>query len=115
MTNSLLSTPKGPNSKYLVFTSAGDKSNLHHWLKGERNFDLWISYYGDKENNYLDLSDYYIARKGGKFPNFYYIHQKWGDILNNYQAIIFSQEPHLLFGNLLRRGQSRSAVLPQVR
>jgi len=76
----------------LVFTSAGDKSNLHHWLKGERNFDLWISYYGDKENNYLDLSDYYIARKGGKFPNFYYIHQKWGDILNNYQAIIIMDD-----------------------
>jgi hypothetical protein len=38
-----------PQSKYLVYTSAGDNANLHYWLerldgkKENRNFDLWMT------------------------------------------------------------------------
>jgi hypothetical protein len=33
--------------RYLVFTSAGDRTNLRMWLAEDRRFDLWITYYGD--------------------------------------------------------------------
>ena len=68
MTIPLINNIDRPNSRYLVFTSAGGNSNLLYWLKGYRNFDLWVSYYGDKKNRYKDHSDFYISKKGGKFP-----------------------------------------------
>jgi hypothetical protein len=85
---------KSPCSKFLVYTSAGDNSNLHYWLKNfsnqkcNNNFELWITYYGDEEEDrYLKLSDFYNRRKGGKFPNFYYVYHHWKDILCHYEAI----------------------------
>jgi hypothetical protein len=80
-------------SKYLVYTSAGDHSNLYNWLKNAdsqkegKAFDLWVTYYGDQENKYKEFADYYNMHKGGKFPNLYYVYQRWKDILANYEAI----------------------------
>jgi len=80
-------------SKYLVYTSAGDNANLHYWLKGfdgkecQRNFDLWVTYYGDEKRGYKEISDFYNERKGGKFQNLLYIYQNRQTILDNYQAI----------------------------
>lgn len=61
------------NRKYLVFTSAGDHACVHRWLAGQRNFDIFICYYGDVEGRYRDLADHYTQRKGGKFPNLKHI------------------------------------------
>lgn len=88
-----LSTPK---NKYLVFTSAGNNSNLMHWLEGEKNFDLWISYFGDDENKYSEFADYYMMRKGGKFPVLHYIYQHWASIVEQYDAI-FVLDDDLIF------------------
>lgn len=87
MTVSLRKNIEGPNSKHLVFSSVGDNARVHHWLKGPRNFDLWICYYGNEKNKYEAVSDYCINRKGGKFPNLHYVYQHWKSILNHYQAI----------------------------
>jgi hypothetical protein len=84
---------KQPRSKYLVYTSAGDNANIHFWLKSfdeqkvDKNFDLWITYYGDQEDRYKEISDYYNIRKGAKFPNLLDVYQKWNDILANYEAV----------------------------
>lgn len=85
-----------PKSKYLVFTSAGNNSQLNHWLKGEKNFDLWISYFGDNENKYRELADYYMMRKGGKFPVLHYIYQQWQAIVSQYDAV-FVLDDDLIF------------------
>lgn len=85
-----------PKSKYLVFTSAGNNSQLNHWLKGEKNFDLWISYFGDTENKYRELADYYMMRKGGKFPVLHYIYQQWQAIVSQYDAV-FVLDDDLIF------------------
>lgn len=77
-----------PASKYLVFTSAGDNTNLHLWLEGEKNFDLWITYYGKGDDHLKGSADYYNARKGGKYPNFYYAYQNWENLLERYEAIL---------------------------
>jgi hypothetical protein len=57
----------------LLFTSAGDNTQFYkYWCNKNRNYDLFVCYYGDKNHPYLKCSDYYVARKGGKFDNFYH-------------------------------------------
>ena len=92
-----------PNSKYLVFTSAGDKANLTYWIKGDRNFDLWINYYGNKGSRYKKHSQYYTARKGGKFPNMHYVYQHSEDILNRYQAVLVMDDDIIIDGAAITR------------
>lgn len=88
MTVPLIKNIDSPKTKYLVFTSAGDNSNLHSWLEGDRNFDLWVTYYGDEENPYTKDSNYCISKKAGKFPNLHYAYQHWSEIFKHYQAIL---------------------------
>jgi hypothetical protein len=88
MTIQLTKNIAGPSSKYLVFTSAGNHARLNNWLKGCRNFDLWICYYGDEKDRYKEQGDFYIAKKGGKFPSLHYAYQHWQKILSHYQAIL---------------------------
>jgi hypothetical protein len=82
-----------PKSKYLVYTSAGDNSNLLYWLKNfnsrqvKRNFDLWITYYGSVKNKYKEVSEFYNMRQGAKFPNLLHVYQEWNDILAHYEAV----------------------------
>jgi len=92
-----------PNSKYLVFTSAGDNAKLHYWLQGDKNYDLWISYYGDKKNRYKDQSDFYISKKGGKFPGLHYIYQHWKNILDHYDAIFVVDDDIIISGSEISR------------
>jgi hypothetical protein len=103
MTIPLTKNFDGYISRYLVFTSAGDNANLHCWLKGYRNFDLWVSYYGDVEDRYKDHSDFYIAKKGGKFPSFHYVYQHWEHILNHYQAILVMDDDIIINGSAISR------------
>lgn len=92
----LIKQLKAPTSKYLVFTSAGDNSNLQHWLVGHKEFDLWISYFGNQENKFSEVADYYMMRKGGKFPALHNIYQQWPELLAQYDAI-FVLDDDLIF------------------
>jgi len=84
--------------KYLVFTSAGESANLHHWLRGERNFDLWVTYFGEEPGKYQGVADYYNARKGGKFPNFYHAYKTWPDKFDGYEAIMLMDDDIIIAG-----------------
>ena len=55
--------------RFLVYTSAGDRSAVKLWLEGRRNFDLWVTAYGDDPERYRDDVDYMDVRQGGKFQN----------------------------------------------
>ena len=92
-----------PTSRNLVFTSAGDHANLRGWLSGRRDFDLWITYYGDRENPYLDCSDYAMVRKGGKFPNLHHAYQNYRSILSRYDSIFVMDDDLLIDGNAISR------------
>lgn len=94
--SNLIKQPKQPQHEYLVFTSAGDNSNLDYWLDGAKKFDIWISYFGNKNNQFIDNADYYMARKGGKFPALLYIYQQWPELLKQYKAI-FVLDDDLIF------------------
>lgn len=103
MSISVINNIGRPKSQYLVFTSAGDNANIHHWKKGRRNFDLWISYYGLKNDRYKDQCDFYVARKDGKFPNLYYAYQHWKYLLDYYDAIFVIDDDIIIKGSSISR------------
>lgn len=92
-----------PGSKYLVFTSAGDRANLQNWLKGRRNFDLWVTYYGDKPDHHREVGDYYMARKGAKFPNLHYAYRNFGEVLNQYEAVFVMDDDLIIDASSISR------------
>jgi len=64
----------------------GDRSGLHHWLRGQRNFDLWVTYYGSRPGRFQDMADYYNARQGSKYQNLRYAYRRWGHLIARYSA-----------------------------
>ena len=74
---------KNTKREYLLFTSAGDKSNVKQWIGDERLYDIVVIYYGNNDFN-LPV-DSLIKNKDTKFPNLH----KWlkNNDINNYKAI----------------------------
>lgn len=81
---------------YLVFTSAGERSNLYRWTRGGRNFDLWITYYGTQEGQYKELADFYNVRKGSKFQNLKFAYDSWPEHFKVYEAILVMDDDVLI-------------------
>lgn len=90
-------------SRNLVFTSAGDHSNLHHWLKGHRDFDLWIVYYGDQPGKFQRQADIYLRAKGAKFQNLHYAYQRWPELFAQYDAVMVMDDDILIDATALTR------------
>lgn len=74
--------------RFLVFTSAGDRNAVRRWLAPERDFDLWVAYYGEREDALQADADYYLRRAGSKFQNLHYCFQRWPELLERYEAIM---------------------------
>lgn len=64
---------KKHHKKYLIFSSVGDRNNIHTWTSApdKKNFDLVLYYFGDKANPQFE-ADLIVNRKGLKFENFYH-------------------------------------------
>ncbi len=77
-----------PHHNFLVFTSAGDNSNLYGWLDGKPKFDLFVNYYGEQKNRYKELTLYYMQSKGGKFSNLQCLYKQHPGFLKQYRAIL---------------------------
>lgn len=73
-------------SRYLVFSSAGDRNNIDSWLSqpGRRDFDVAVHYFGDKDDPGLEV-DFLTRRKGLKFQNFHDFVETGG--LHGYDAV----------------------------
>ena len=56
--------------KNLVVVRAGDSSLHPQWLSGDtpRNFDLFVSYFGDQPGRFQDTAEYYESAPGLKYP-----------------------------------------------
>jgi len=55
--------------RFLVVARVGDRSLHRHWLSGgERNFDLYLSYYGADPDKFSEDAEYWYGRKGPKWP-----------------------------------------------
>ncbi len=93
----------GAHRRNLVFTSAGDRSNIARWLKGRRNFDLWISYYGDEPERYSDIADFYHMRRDSKFGNLKFVYDTWPHLLAAYQAVLVTDDDVVISGAQMSR------------
>jgi len=89
--------------KNLVFTSAGDNTDFYkNWLGGNRNYDVFVVYYGDddqKFNKYKSLVDKIWRRKGSKFQNFYYLYKNFPHEILNYDAFYIVDDDIIMSTN----------------
>ena len=92
----LVRRPTTSQRPYLVFTSAGDRSNLQRWLRGRRDFDLWITYYGNRRGRYSESADFYNERKGSKFQNLKFAYDTWPDSFARYGAVMVMDDDVLI-------------------
>ena len=78
-----------PMRKNLVFTAAGQNSNIKQWLSaGDRNWDLAIvDYNGTKADYHEAVADFYFEAKGGKFPLLKHFYNQMGNKLDHYEAV----------------------------
>ncbi len=84
----VIKEPAAPKKRNLVFTSAGDHSNLHRWLNGTRNFDLWVVYYGEQADPHQEHADFYARGNGTKFQNLHSVYQRYASVIAQYDAVM---------------------------
>ncbi|HEY1214909.1 MAG TPA: hypothetical protein VGE93_14865 [Bryobacteraceae bacterium] len=100
----VIKPPGRRKSRNLVFTSAGDVSSLPHWLKGRRDFDLWVIYYGDQEPPpYTDVANFYARGRGTKFQNLYWVYTQYSHVIERYDAVMVLDDDILIDANGLTR------------
>lgn len=102
-TMDVIKPPAPPNSRNLIFTSAGDLTNLQHWLKGRRDFDLWIVSYGKHNLTHEAYSNFYARSGGTKFQNLHRVYQRYAGVLARYDAVMVMDDDILIDGTGLTR------------
>jgi hypothetical protein len=95
--------PSGARHPYLIFSSVGDRSSLHHWLRGRENFDLWVTYYGSRPGHFRDEADYYNTREGSKYQNLHYVYGRWGHLIARYSAVLVMDDDIVISGSQISR------------
>lgn len=93
----------GSRRRYLVFTSAGDRSSIHRWINGPRNFDLWICYYGDHPGSLRGMADRYLERKGTKFQNLHFCYLSQPEAFQQYDAVMVLDDDLLIGARALNQ------------
>lgn len=89
MTQPLIS----PRKKNLVILRAGDESLHPQWLAdGARDFDLFVSYYGNTPQQHQDTADFYEMRKGPKWSCIAELMQEQPQLIEQYEAFWFPDD-----------------------
>lgn len=78
--------------KNLVILAAGDESLHSNWLYPNRDFDLFIVYYGKTPNKYFDESTFYATGEGPKFHLVHKVIQEHLELLAEYDAIFIPDD-----------------------
>lgn len=99
----LAKQPAKPRHPNLVFSSVGDQSNCHRWLRGRRNFDLWVTYYGARPGSFLDIADYYEEHRGSKYQNLHHAYRQWSELLDRYATIFVLDDDIIISGTQISR------------
>lgn len=77
----------------LVVLRAGDSSLHRQWLAGgSRDFDLFISYYGDSPDRHREDADDYEHRPGPKWPGIAALLADRPDLLERYETFWFPDD-----------------------
>jgi hypothetical protein len=78
-----------------IFTAAGDRNNIAHWLDGPRDFALIVAYYGDDDAVFARLravADIAIRARGGKFQILKSLFRRQPGLLQNFDHILVSDD-----------------------
>lgn len=88
-----MNSPSPRATRNLVILRAGDHSLHSEWIASpDRDFDLFISYYGKEENKYLGQSEYYEMRKGPKWPCIKELLDSHPDLIDRYSSFWFPDD-----------------------
>jgi hypothetical protein len=73
----------------LVIACAGDGSLHPGWLddRADKDFDLFLVYYGGREGQWIDDADHYVARKGSKYELLSTVAESHAELIRRYQRI----------------------------
>lgn len=83
--------------KYLIIARVGDNSLHSTWINNNnRNFDLFISYFGSEDKKYALHADYYEHVKGGKWPIISLLVEKNWETISKYDAVWFPDDDLLI-------------------
>ncbi len=76
-----------PSRRNLVIVRMGDRSLHPHWIAGPgRNFDLFLSYFGDDPERHRGDGEYFESRKGLKWPAIHDLLQENPELLKRYDV-----------------------------
>ncbi|MGS0682982.1 DUF707 domain-containing protein [Shewanella sp. 125m-7] len=90
--------------KYLVIARVGDNSLHPHWLENAApNFDLFLSYFGDKPNNYQAEATYYEQVKGGKWPIINKLVEANWSLISQYDAVWLPDDDIMTDANTINK------------
>ncbi len=93
--------------KNLVFSSVGDNTGFDNiWLGPKRNYDVWVIYYGDNDENYENYKskvDYIEKRKGDKWQNFHHVYNTHYDKIQEYDRIFFPDDDIIITTGDIKR------------
>lgn len=79
--------------KNLVILRAGDDSLHHGWIaQPDRDFDLFVSYYGKTQGQHQASADYYEMRPGPKWPCIAELLQHHPWLVDRYDAFWFPDD-----------------------
>lgn len=74
--------------RFLIICRVGDKSLHPHWLADkDRNFDIFLSYFGNTPDHYSQDAEYYEQVKGPKWPELHRIINDNSAIIGQYDAV----------------------------
>lgn len=81
------------NRQFLVICRVGDKSLHRQWIADDnRNFDLYLSYFGDTAGKYKNDAEFYDETKGPKWPILYKIIMENQELVKRYDAVWFPDD-----------------------
>jgi hypothetical protein len=87
-------------TKNFVFSSVGDNTSFDSlWINDNMEYDVYIIYYGDNEDNfnkYKSKVKFIEKRKGSKFQNFKYFYDNYNDIINKYDRFFILDDDIIL-------------------
>ena len=91
-------------NKNLIIARVGDNSLHPEWIKDKnKDFDLFLSYFGNSPQKYIEDADYYEQVKGGKWPELSRIISENEDIIFHYDAIWMPDDDILMNTDSINR------------
>lgn len=92
-TRAALPRARTRRARNLVVLRAGDGSLHADWIAGaRRDFDLFVSYYGETPGRYATDADFYEARPGPKWPRIADLLREHAGVVAEYDCVWFPDD-----------------------